>query len=442
MSIGAGELFGGSGRRVRDAVWGDIPIDRAVRSLLETGDLLRLKGMGQLGFASQVFPSARHSRHEHAIGVYHLTDLVLKKVIASGAYLEDQEVRSALAAALLLEVGEYPYSCALGGIALSSMTEREELQRRSVEDGEVSEVLWREWELEPHGVLRLVSREEPHDLMPTERFLRDILFGALDADALDRLLRDARAANVPYAAILDVEALIHYLRIVGQDNRAVLAVDDEGAGALQSLFFCRYLMSYNVYGHHSLRSPTAMLLRAAQDAIESEAVAPEKLCRQDDAGAFLMLQDSAGPESSTGALMGHLAGRSHYFRALELDGRHPSHDYLMRFRGDSTWRRRVEEAWSSYLTRYRKGAAGPHDILIDLPPKEDRSIGLQLIRRSTLPGETNPVSWQELSGMTDDALAHHGACLHRIRIFAASKDLAAAVRRHTEELLTIAEEIG
>src|SRR5215207_1712873 len=68
LSGTVGELFGGSGRRVRDVIWGDVSIDRAVKTLLETGAMQRLKGMSQLGFTFGSFPRARHTRLDHAIG--------------------------------------------------------------------------------------------------------------------------------------------------------------------------------------------------------------------------------------------------------------------------------------------------------------------------------------------------------------------------------------
>jgi uncharacterized protein len=85
LSGTVGELFGGSGRRIRDVVWGDIPVDRAVRALLDTRAMERLKGMSQLGFTFAAFPRARHTRFDHAIGVYHLTRLTLKRIMDSGA---------------------------------------------------------------------------------------------------------------------------------------------------------------------------------------------------------------------------------------------------------------------------------------------------------------------------------------------------------------------
>jgi HD superfamily phosphohydrolase len=438
-----GEFFGSSGKRIRDVVWGDVPIDRAVRALLDTRAMERLKGMSQLGFTFAAFPRAQHTRFDHAIGVYHLTRLTLKKITDSGAYLENRDVQGALAAALLLDTGRYPYSQAVEGIALPGAPTLRELSRRWIEHSEVAKVVLNEWDLEPHNVFRLVSRDGdlPRSLTPTEHLLRDILFGSLDVDTLDCLVRDAQGANVPYG-IVGVEPLIEHLRVVGQENRAILTIDEDGVGSLQSLVFSRYLMHYNVYGHHALRIPTVMFLRAVQDAIQAGTVTFDKLSEQDDAGAFVLLQDSAEPESSTATLMKRLAERRPYRLALEFDERHPSYASLIRLRDDASWRRRVEEAWARYLTRYRKGVAGPFDILIDLPEERKLPVGIRLIRRTPLPGERNPVSWQSLSGMTDDDLQRYHAPLYRILIATANDDLVKSVRRHAEELFTIAEEVG
>ena len=443
MSGTVGEFFGGSGRRIRDVIWGDVPIDRAVRALLDTDAMGRLRGMSQLGFTFAAFPRARHTRLDHAIGVYHLTRLTLRRIAESGAYLENRDVQAAQAAALLLDAGRYPYSRAIEGIALPGAPTLKELSRRWIENSEVAKVLRSEWDLEPHNVYRLVARgnEEPRGLTPTEHLLRDILFGSLDVDALDRLVRDAKGAQVPYG-IVPVQPLIQRLRIVGQENRAVLTLDEDGTGSLQAFVFSRYLMYYNVYGHQALRIPTVMFRRAVQDAVQAGTVTFDKLSELDDAGAFVLVQDGAEPESSTAALMKRLAERRPYHLALEFDERHPSYASLIRLRDDASWRRRVEEAWTRYLTRYRKGVAGPFDILIDLPRGQSLPVGLRLIRRTPLPGERNPVGWQSISGMTEDDLQRYHAPLHRILVATSGEDLATSVRRHAEELFTIAEEVG
>ena len=184
----------------------------------------------------------------------------------------------ALAAALLLNAGRYPYSSAVEGVALPGAPTLKELSRRWIEHTEVAKVLRSDWDLEPHNVFRLVSRgdDPPRGLTPTEHLLRDILFGSMNVDALDRLVRDGRGARVSFGMV-EALPLIEHLRIVGQENRAVLTLDEEGAGLLQSLVFSRYLIHFNVYGHHALRIPTVMFTRAVQDAVEKGTATLDKL---------------------------------------------------------------------------------------------------------------------------------------------------------------------
>ena len=446
MNSTVGEFFGGSARKIRDDVWGDVPVDKAVRSLLETAVMSRLKGMLQLGFAFYAFPAAKHTRFDHSVGVYYLIRLTLRHIIDSGAYLEDRDVRSSLAAALLHDVGRYPHASAVEDIMLPGMISRNEAARRQIEETDVADVLRTAWDLEPHNVFRLIAQRDLEDaplrnLTPTEHLARNLLWGSLDIGTLDRLIRDARNARVPYG-IVDAKALLNSLRIVGQENRAILAVDESGVGHLQSLVFARYLMHYNVYGHHALRIPTVMFLRAVQDAIQAGKISSEELVRQDDAEALAFVLESVDPDSSSAILVKRLTERRPYKCALELDERHSSYASLIRLREDASWRRRIEEAWSRYLTRYRKGTAGPFDILIDLPERRRFDVGLRLIRRSPLPGERNPVSWQAVSGLSEEDMTRYHAPLCRIRIVTSSDNLVISVRRHVDELFTIAEEVG
>jgi uncharacterized protein len=433
-------------RKIRDDVWGDVPLDKAVRKLLETPAMSRLKGMNALGFTFYAFPTAKHTRFDHSVGVYYLIRLTLKRIIDSGAYLEDRDVRSSLAAALLHDVGRYPYASAVEDIRLPGMISGDEAARRQIEETEVGDVLRTAWDLEPHNVFRLVARRDFEDaplrnLTPTEHLVRDLLWGSLDISTLDSLIRDARNARVPYG-IVDAEALLNSLRIVGQENRAILAVDEPGVGHLQALAFARYLMHYNVYGHHALRIPTVMFLRAIQDAIQADKISSEELAWQDDAGALTSILESVDPNSSSAILVKRLTERRPYKRALEFDERHSSYASLIRLREDASWRRRIEEAWSRYLTRYHKGTAGPFDILIDLPERQHFDVGVRFIRHSLLPGERNPVSWQSISGLSEEDMARYHAPLYRIRIVTSNDDLVTSVRRHVDELFTIAEEVG
>ncbi len=49
-----------------------IPINAAEAALIGTDAFLRLDRIQQLGFISRIWPSAKHTRFEHSLGVMHL----------------------------------------------------------------------------------------------------------------------------------------------------------------------------------------------------------------------------------------------------------------------------------------------------------------------------------------------------------------------------------
>lgn len=72
--------------------------------LFET-EFARLKAISQLGWVSEIFPSARHSKWEHAIGTYHIAKIAVEKV--NGLNLHRDNF---LIASLLHSIGHLPYT--------------------------------------------------------------------------------------------------------------------------------------------------------------------------------------------------------------------------------------------------------------------------------------------------------------------------------------------
>jgi HD superfamily phosphohydrolase len=100
---------------IRDPLWDNIRVDRAVMRLVDTPALQRLRYIRQLGHAFLVYPGATHSRFEHALGTYHLTKLALSALAERGelAQVSEEDQLAVRLAALLHDIGHYPFSHAL-----------------------------------------------------------------------------------------------------------------------------------------------------------------------------------------------------------------------------------------------------------------------------------------------------------------------------------------
>ena len=114
------------GRTVRDPLWQNIRLDAAAAAIVDTPEFQRLRRVKQLGFAHLVYPGAIHTRFLHALGVHHLTGRAIDALRARGelAVLDAAaaaDVQVVRLAALLHDVGHYPFSHAMEELEASSI---------------------------------------------------------------------------------------------------------------------------------------------------------------------------------------------------------------------------------------------------------------------------------------------------------------------------------
>ncbi|HJS48509.1 MAG TPA: HD domain-containing protein, partial [Gemmatimonadales bacterium] len=250
---------------IRDPLWDNIRLDRPTMAVVDTPALQRLRYVRQLGHAFLVYPGATHTRFEHALGAYHLARRAVQSLAERGelARVPEEDRTAVLLAALLHDIGHYPFS---HGLEEAGFPHHEGLGVARLEGEELAARLagW--------GIPGLTARigglitGEPHPLS-------GLISGSLDLDKIDYLSRDARMCGVPYGQV-DVDRLLASLTLVDTERGVEVGVHEKGVSALESLLFAKYQMYRNVYWHHAVRSATCMFKRAVRGAVAAGAVTP------------------------------------------------------------------------------------------------------------------------------------------------------------------------
>src|SRR5205823_14247951 len=219
-------------------LWNNIRLEPQALAVLDTPAVQRLRYVRQLGHAFLVYPGATHTRFEHALGAYHLA----RRVVAELGDADSAEGLAVRLAALLHDIGHYPFSHALEEAGLPH---HETLAARHLGSGALADRL-SELGTPAERLLPLIRGEARGPLV-------GLVAGSLDVDKLDYLSRDAWMCGVPYG-VIDVDRLLAALTVAaGPDGRATLALHEKGLAALESLLFAKYQMYRNVYWHHAVR---------------------------------------------------------------------------------------------------------------------------------------------------------------------------------------------
>jgi len=263
-------------RVVNDNIHGDIALRDDEWKVVNTATFQRLRSLKQLGMAHLVYPNATHTRFAHSLGVFRIMCRVLGNLKHDG--LNDEQKAELRLAALLHDIGHYPYSHLMERVGYVKLTEEEiakcgermisgqgneypdheELGRHILEShADIRDALGGEERTRKIGAL--FSR-----LDSTDQQLRKLIHSSLDMDRLDYLLRDARAAGVPYGEI-DLNYLLNSTRI---SPRGVLGVDAKALAAAEHFLLARVFMHRVVYYHkttYGFEEVCRQLLRRVRD---------------------------------------------------------------------------------------------------------------------------------------------------------------------------------
>ena len=346
---------------VRDPLWNNIRLEPEALAVVDTPAVQRLRYVRQLGHAFLVYPGATHSRFEHALGAYQLARRVLDHLEDAGdARVDPVERRLLKLAALLHDIGHYPFSHALEEAGLPH---HEVLAARHLASGELAARLT-ELDTPAERLLALIRGEAAEPLAR-------LVAGSLDVDKLDYLCRDAWMCGVPYG-VIDVDRLLSSLTLApGPDGRPTLGLHEKGLAALESLLFAKYQMYRNVYWHHAVRSATVMFKRLVRRAIAARQLAAEAVALATDDGLIhdIMRADATG-------LAKALRERRLAKRALDIPAAELPPDVPSWPADAPDVVERVEDQLAREL------GLGPGELFLDFPAKPDMlALEIPLVKR-------------------------------------------------------------
>lgn len=335
----------------RDPIHGSIPIDDWVLPIVDSAGFQRLRRVQQLGTAHLVYPGAHHRRFEHSLGAHFLAGR-----LADALGLNDEESLTLRAGALLHDIGHGPFSHAFEEVMHETGRRHEDTTVDLVRWGPMADLL-RQGGLDPVAVADAVVGQGP---------LASIVSGALDADRMDYLMRDAHYTGVRVG--VDPDRLI---RVVERDDGIV--VRESGILSAEGLLTTRFMMYPAVYLHHTVRSSESILIAAIRTFVADGGAKLEELERETDEGLMHRLRGAGGVPAE---LAGRLDDRRLYKRAHEGNQGTFDTPLVQELLAEPSKRRSVAQEIADLA------GVDAHHVLLDVPrPPRFRETELRVKRR-------------------------------------------------------------
>ncbi len=394
----------------------DVPLSRRVRRIIDTAPMRRLSSISQLGMVSLVYPGANHSRFEHSLGVYDNALRVLARFASDPDVANMADTRLAesfLLAALLHDVGHWPFCHPIEDMRLKDLGEHETRIADWIEQSELSDCLAQDWSCDSADLISLLcpKKDSGSTANAGQRFFASCLSGPIDIDKLDYLQRDSLHAGVPYGRNFDAGRLI--ASMCRNPNTGSIAIGDKGRTAAEMMVFSRYVMFSEVYWHHSVRAATAMLQRCVfllANRLDLEST----LRMTDDIWINHLRRAAAGSvvETIAEGLFG--ARRRLYKRAAEFNIIDGTMVHRRLARKPYWWLVALSERLAELLSRRTGFVVHATDVLVDAPPvKLEVDINIDVVARdgTVRPlGDVSPVT----SALAQQQFDNH---VKRVRVF-------------------------
>jgi len=277
-------------KELRDPIHGFIPIYEHEFKIIQDPVFQRLRRVKQLSFGYLVYHGAEHSRFGHVLGVMHLVEKALDKILENSQKLDipveisDDDIRLARFSALLHDVGHHPFSHALDNTDM--IPKNHEQYSIALVENHFSSTLDSAG-IDPKDVTKLILGD-PH---PEKPFLSDLIHSQVDMDRCDYLLRDSLYAGVKYG-VYDLDRLLDSF-FVTEDKRLVIL--NKGFFSAEQFVMARYHMFSQIYLHKTKRCFENLAKKAGEHLLEIgkfQYPDPKSLTSDKEIQDFISLDDA------------------------------------------------------------------------------------------------------------------------------------------------------
>jgi HD superfamily phosphohydrolase len=245
-------------RHIADPIHGAIDLSPVEMEIIDTPSFQRLRRIRQLAMANRVYPGADHSRFVHSLGVFAIMSQVvarLRKI--APVVISAEDAPKLRLAALLHDVGHYPYSHVMEKVELPTpptRPESEPIQPREAEHGVRVAPTPGEYPKHVEVGERVVCRRgdiksalkargfDPHEIASIfcgkhrESLYNQLATSALDVDRMDYMLRDAHYTGVPFGRID-----LHYItRNIEIDDEGKLCINPKAVPSVEHFLLSRW----------------------------------------------------------------------------------------------------------------------------------------------------------------------------------------------------------
>lgn len=281
-----------------DPIYGFIAIPTPlIGKLVNHPFVQRLRRIKQMGLSFLVFPSAEHTRFQHALGAMHLATKTVQTLRQQQIEISDTEAEALYVCMLLHDLGHGPFSHALEHVLFPKNTHED-----------MSIALMKKLNVEFDGNLDLAI--EMFTNTYSRIFFNQLIASHIDLDRLDYLKRDSFYSGVTEGNI-NSERLISMMMV--QDNRLVFNI--KAVYSIEKFLLARRMMYWSVYLHKTSFVAEELLVRffkralaliqSGKDVIVSSSLAYflhhidgaidkkiDSFVRLDDADVWMMLKSA------------------------------------------------------------------------------------------------------------------------------------------------------